>query len=162
MSEVLSASSHFSFPQTCADVLLDKAFNVRFWEGNGCNTFGKNTDAIKLRNWFSVGLFSFQCVSDAFQWRLMYFWFVLCLSELLPCVYVSYRTSPPYCCVDLYSLRTGEMVKSIQFKTPIYDLHCNKRYPGAISFFLFFTSNLRIICNIQISIYSSYLQCMYC
>ncbi|OCT94978.1 hypothetical protein XELAEV_18012662mg [Xenopus laevis] len=36
-------------------------------------------------------------------------------------------TSQPYCCVDLYSLRTGEMVKSIQFKTPIYDLHCNKR-----------------------------------
>ncbi|XP_063060938.1 breast carcinoma-amplified sequence 3 isoform X2 [Engraulis encrasicolus] len=36
-------------------------------------------------------------------------------------------TSPAYCCVDLYSLRTGEMVKSIQFKTPIYDLHCNKR-----------------------------------
>uniref|UniRef100_A0AAY5EMS0 BCAS3 microtubule associated cell migration factor n=2 Tax=Electrophorus electricus TaxID=8005 RepID=A0AAY5EMS0_ELEEL len=36
-------------------------------------------------------------------------------------------TSPPYCCVDLYSLRTGEMVKSIQFKTPIYDLYCNKR-----------------------------------
>ncbi|XP_069471179.1 BCAS3 microtubule associated cell migration factor isoform X3 [Ambystoma mexicanum] len=36
-------------------------------------------------------------------------------------------TSLPYCCVDLYSLRTGEMVKSIQFKTPIYDLHCNKR-----------------------------------
>uniref|UniRef100_A0A7N8YN24 BCAS3 microtubule associated cell migration factor n=1 Tax=Mastacembelus armatus TaxID=205130 RepID=A0A7N8YN24_9TELE len=35
-------------------------------------------------------------------------------------------TSPPYCCADLYSLRTGEMVKSIQFKTPIYDLHCNK------------------------------------
>ncbi|XP_045559690.1 BCAS3 microtubule associated cell migration factor isoform X4 [Salmo salar] len=35
-------------------------------------------------------------------------------------------TSPPYCCVDLYSLRTGEMVKSIQFKTPIYDLHCNR------------------------------------
>ncbi|XP_062887849.1 breast carcinoma-amplified sequence 3 isoform X5 [Mobula hypostoma] len=34
---------------------------------------------------------------------------------------------PPYCCVDLYSLRTGEMVKSIQFKTPIYELHCNKR-----------------------------------
>ncbi|XP_074079646.1 BCAS3 microtubule associated cell migration factor isoform X2 [Macrotis lagotis] len=36
-------------------------------------------------------------------------------------------TSPPYCCVDLHSLRTGEMVKSIQFKTPIYDLHCNKQ-----------------------------------
>ncbi|XP_041092447.1 breast carcinoma-amplified sequence 3 isoform X1 [Polyodon spathula] len=36
-------------------------------------------------------------------------------------------TSPPYCCTDLYSLRTGEMVKSIQFKTPIYDLHCNKQ-----------------------------------
>ncbi|XP_053563324.1 BCAS3 microtubule associated cell migration factor isoform X2 [Bombina bombina] len=36
-------------------------------------------------------------------------------------------TSQPYCCVDLYSLRTGEMVKSIQFKTPIYDLHCNAR-----------------------------------
>uniref|UniRef100_H9GME3 BCAS3 microtubule associated cell migration factor n=1 Tax=Anolis carolinensis TaxID=28377 RepID=H9GME3_ANOCA len=36
-------------------------------------------------------------------------------------------TSPPYCCVDLHSLRTGEMVKSVQFKTPIYDLHCNKR-----------------------------------
>uniref|UniRef100_A0A6I8N2B8 BCAS3 microtubule associated cell migration factor n=1 Tax=Ornithorhynchus anatinus TaxID=9258 RepID=A0A6I8N2B8_ORNAN len=36
-------------------------------------------------------------------------------------------TSPPFCCVDLHSLRTGEMVKSIQFKTPIYDLHCNKR-----------------------------------
>ncbi|KAM6946465.1 BCAS3 microtubule associated cell migration factor [Aplochiton taeniatus] len=36
-------------------------------------------------------------------------------------------TSPPFCCVDLYSLRTGEMVKSIQFKTPIYDLHCNER-----------------------------------
>ncbi|XP_058857320.1 BCAS3 microtubule associated cell migration factor isoform X5 [Acipenser ruthenus] len=36
-------------------------------------------------------------------------------------------TSPPYCCADLYSLRTGEMVKSIQFKTPIYDLHCNKQ-----------------------------------
>ncbi|XP_055022923.1 breast carcinoma-amplified sequence 3 [Boleophthalmus pectinirostris] len=35
-------------------------------------------------------------------------------------------TSPPYCCADLYSLRTGEMVKSIQFKTPIYDLYCNK------------------------------------
>ncbi|XP_027900631.1 BCAS3 microtubule associated cell migration factor isoform X3 [Xiphophorus couchianus] len=32
----------------------------------------------------------------------------------------------PYCCADLYSLRTGEMVKSIQFKTPIYELHCNK------------------------------------
>uniref|UniRef100_A0A8C7FKK9 BCAS3 microtubule associated cell migration factor n=1 Tax=Oncorhynchus kisutch TaxID=8019 RepID=A0A8C7FKK9_ONCKI len=40
----------------------------------------------------------------------------------------SLGTSPPYCCVDLYSLRTGEMVKSIQFKTPIYDLHCNKEY----------------------------------
>ncbi|XP_069827881.1 BCAS3 microtubule associated cell migration factor isoform X1 [Dendropsophus ebraccatus] len=39
----------------------------------------------------------------------------------------SCSTSQPYCCVDLYSLRTGEMVKSIQFKTPIYDLHCNKR-----------------------------------
>lgn len=38
-----------------------------------------------------------------------------------------FRTSPPYCCADLYSLRTGEMVKSIQFKTPIYDLHCNKQ-----------------------------------
>ncbi|KAG8451686.1 hypothetical protein GDO86_003757 [Hymenochirus boettgeri] len=36
-------------------------------------------------------------------------------------------TSQPYCCVDLYSLRMGDMVKSIQFKTPIYDLHCNKR-----------------------------------
>ncbi|XP_064206143.1 BCAS3 microtubule associated cell migration factor-like isoform X4 [Anguilla rostrata] len=36
-------------------------------------------------------------------------------------------TSPSFCCVDLYSLRTGEMVKSIQFKTPIYDLLCNKR-----------------------------------
>ncbi|XP_018604141.2 BCAS3 microtubule associated cell migration factor isoform X1 [Scleropages formosus] len=36
-------------------------------------------------------------------------------------------SSPPYCCTDLYSLRTGEMVKSIQFKTPIYDLQCNKR-----------------------------------
>ncbi|KAI1893384.1 hypothetical protein AGOR_G00123180 [Albula goreensis] len=36
-------------------------------------------------------------------------------------------TSPPYCCVDLYSLRTGEIVKSIQFKTPIYDLYCNLR-----------------------------------
>ncbi|XP_037533902.1 breast carcinoma-amplified sequence 3 [Nematolebias whitei] len=35
-------------------------------------------------------------------------------------------TSPPYCCADLYSLRTGEMVKSIQFKTPVNDLHCNK------------------------------------
>uniref|UniRef100_A0A8C6L479 BCAS3 microtubule associated cell migration factor n=1 Tax=Nothobranchius furzeri TaxID=105023 RepID=A0A8C6L479_NOTFU len=35
-------------------------------------------------------------------------------------------TSPPYCCADLYSLRTGEMVKSIQFKTSVYDLHCNK------------------------------------
>uniref|UniRef100_H3DA75 BCAS3 WD40 domain-containing protein n=1 Tax=Tetraodon nigroviridis TaxID=99883 RepID=H3DA75_TETNG len=34
--------------------------------------------------------------------------------------------NPPYSCADLYSLRTGEMVKSIQFKTPIYDLHCNK------------------------------------
>uniref|UniRef100_A0A0F7ZCW8 BCAS3 microtubule associated cell migration factor n=2 Tax=Crotalinae TaxID=8710 RepID=A0A0F7ZCW8_CROAD len=36
-------------------------------------------------------------------------------------------TSPPYCCVDLHSLRTGEVVKSVQFKTPIYDLHCNGR-----------------------------------
>ncbi|XP_056139014.1 breast carcinoma-amplified sequence 3 isoform X1 [Lampris incognitus] len=36
-------------------------------------------------------------------------------------------TSPPYSCADLYSLRTGEMVKSIQFKTPIYELHCNKQ-----------------------------------
>ncbi|KAM6465020.1 BCAS3 microtubule associated cell migration factor isoform 2-T2 [Liasis olivaceus] len=36
-------------------------------------------------------------------------------------------TSPPYCCVDLHSLRTGEIVKSVQFKTPIYDLHCNRR-----------------------------------
>ncbi|XP_036392497.1 breast carcinoma-amplified sequence 3 isoform X3 [Megalops cyprinoides] len=35
-------------------------------------------------------------------------------------------SGPPYCCVDLYSLRSGEMVKSIQFKTPIYDLHCNQ------------------------------------
>ncbi|XP_051934835.1 breast carcinoma-amplified sequence 3 isoform X2 [Hippocampus zosterae] len=35
-------------------------------------------------------------------------------------------TSPPYCCADLYSLRTGELVKSIQFKTQIYDLHCNE------------------------------------
>uniref|UniRef100_A0A4W4GTK0 BCAS3 microtubule associated cell migration factor n=1 Tax=Electrophorus electricus TaxID=8005 RepID=A0A4W4GTK0_ELEEL len=41
--------------------------------------------------------------------------------------FVHCLTSPPYCCVDLYSLRTGEMVKSIQFKTPIYDLYCNKR-----------------------------------
>ncbi|XP_072263334.1 BCAS3 microtubule associated cell migration factor [Pyxicephalus adspersus] len=39
----------------------------------------------------------------------------------------SCSTSQPFCCVDLYSLRTGEMVKSIQFKTPIYDLHCNQR-----------------------------------
>lgn len=39
-----------------------------------------------------------------------------------------FRANPPYSCVDLYSLRTGEMVKSIQFKTPIYDLHCNKQY----------------------------------
>ncbi|KAM3934158.1 BCAS3 microtubule associated cell migration factor isoform 2-T3 [Leptodactylus fuscus] len=39
----------------------------------------------------------------------------------------SCSTSQQFCCVDLYSLRTGEMVKSIQFKTPIYDLHCNKR-----------------------------------
>ncbi|XP_075709116.1 BCAS3 microtubule associated cell migration factor isoform X4 [Rhinoderma darwinii] len=38
----------------------------------------------------------------------------------------SCSTSQPFCCVDLYSLRTGEIVKSIQFKTPIYDLHCNK------------------------------------
>ncbi|XP_061074022.1 BCAS3 microtubule associated cell migration factor-like isoform X2 [Conger conger] len=36
-------------------------------------------------------------------------------------------TSLPFCCVDLYSLRSGEMVKSIQFKTPIYDLYCNQR-----------------------------------
>ncbi|XP_064157416.1 BCAS3 microtubule associated cell migration factor-like isoform X2 [Anguilla rostrata] len=36
-------------------------------------------------------------------------------------------TSLPYCCVDLYSLRSGEMAKSIQFKTPIYDLSCNQR-----------------------------------
>ncbi|KAI1903653.1 hypothetical protein AGOR_G00029420 [Albula goreensis] len=43
-------------------------------------------------------------------------------------------TSPSYCCVDLYSLRTGEMVKSIQFKTPIYDLHCNKRNSMTVSF----------------------------
>ncbi|XP_057695596.1 breast carcinoma-amplified sequence 3 isoform X4 [Corythoichthys intestinalis] len=35
-------------------------------------------------------------------------------------------TSLPYCCTDLYSLRTGELVKSIQFKTQIYDLHCNE------------------------------------
>ncbi|KAJ8280943.1 hypothetical protein GJAV_G00061330 [Gymnothorax javanicus] len=35
-------------------------------------------------------------------------------------------TSLPYCCVDLYSLRSGEMVKSIQFKTSIYDLYCNQ------------------------------------
>ncbi|XP_028321108.1 BCAS3 microtubule associated cell migration factor isoform X1 [Gouania willdenowi] len=39
---------------------------------------------------------------------------------------VSSGSSPAYFCADLYSLRTGEMVKSIQFKTPIYDLHCNK------------------------------------
>ncbi|XP_040280622.1 breast carcinoma-amplified sequence 3 isoform X2 [Bufo bufo] len=39
----------------------------------------------------------------------------------------SCSTSQPFCCVDLYSLRTGEMVKSIQFKTPIYDLYCNRR-----------------------------------
>lgn len=42
---------------------------------------------------------------------------------LAPC-----RANPPYSCADLYSLRSGEMVKSIQFKTPIYDLHCNKQY----------------------------------
>ncbi|XP_043910481.1 BCAS3 microtubule associated cell migration factor [Protopterus annectens] len=39
----------------------------------------------------------------------------------------SSSTSTPYCCVELYSIRTGEMVKSIQFKTSIYDLHCNER-----------------------------------
>uniref|UniRef100_A0A8D3AX83 BCAS3 microtubule associated cell migration factor n=1 Tax=Scophthalmus maximus TaxID=52904 RepID=A0A8D3AX83_SCOMX len=48
------------------------------------------------------------------------------ISEYLTCTIILTLTSPPYCCVDLYSLRTGEMVKSIQFKTPIYDLHCNK------------------------------------
>uniref|UniRef100_A0A8D0ATP6 BCAS3 microtubule associated cell migration factor n=2 Tax=Sander lucioperca TaxID=283035 RepID=A0A8D0ATP6_SANLU len=46
-------------------------------------------------------------------------------AHILPAPHIS-ETSPPYCCADLYSLRTGEMVKSIQFKTPIYDLHCNK------------------------------------
>ncbi|XP_037124300.1 breast carcinoma-amplified sequence 3 isoform X9 [Syngnathus acus] len=35
-------------------------------------------------------------------------------------------TSPPYCCADLYSLSTGELVKSIQFKTQIHDLLCNE------------------------------------
>uniref|UniRef100_A0A8D0DEW2 BCAS3 microtubule associated cell migration factor n=1 Tax=Sander lucioperca TaxID=283035 RepID=A0A8D0DEW2_SANLU len=49
-------------------------------------------------------------------------------AHILPAPHISeyLQTSPPYCCADLYSLRTGEMVKSIQFKTPIYDLHCNK------------------------------------
>uniref|UniRef100_A0AAY4DWR1 BCAS3 microtubule associated cell migration factor n=1 Tax=Denticeps clupeoides TaxID=299321 RepID=A0AAY4DWR1_9TELE len=51
--------------------------------------------------------------------------FLLLIYYLFVCM--SCRTSTPYCCVDLYSLRTGEMVKSIQFKTPIYDLHCNTR-----------------------------------
>lgn len=62
------------------------------------------------------------------------------------------RTSPPYCCVDLYSLRTGEMVKSIQFKTPIYDLHCNKRYAvSTIDVFCF-----RLVRNVQIRICFTY------
>lgn len=62
----------------------------------------------------------------------LYVWvfvFVCVLTRPFFCLFCFfYRTSPAYCCVDLYSLRTGEMVKSIQFKTPIYDLHCNKRY----------------------------------
>lgn len=52
----------------------------------------------------------------------------VCCPEVLSVLSLLFRTSPPYCCADLYSLRTGEMVKSIQFKTPIYDLHCNKQY----------------------------------
>lgn len=61
-------------------------------------------------------------------------WSLLTATEGLHTVFTDwlytflFRTSPPYCCADLYSLRTGEMVKSIQFKTPIYDLHCNKQY----------------------------------
>uniref|UniRef100_A0AAQ5YF60 BCAS3 microtubule associated cell migration factor n=1 Tax=Amphiprion ocellaris TaxID=80972 RepID=A0AAQ5YF60_AMPOC len=55
------------------------------------------------------------------------YWTREAFEELTMCIYFPvFRTSPPYCCADLYSLRTGEMVKSIQFKTPIYDIHCNK------------------------------------
>uniref|UniRef100_A0A8C2JE69 BCAS3 microtubule associated cell migration factor n=1 Tax=Cyprinus carpio TaxID=7962 RepID=A0A8C2JE69_CYPCA len=59
-------------------------------------------------------------------------------------------TSPPYCCVDLYSLRTGEMVKSIQFKTPIYDLHCNKRCI-CTNFFSFILPCNHFKCSINLS-----------
>ncbi|XP_049581677.1 BCAS3 microtubule associated cell migration factor isoform X2 [Syngnathus scovelli] len=41
-------------------------------------------------------------------------------------------TSPPYCCADLYSLSTGELVKSIQFKTQIHDLLCNEHILAVI------------------------------
>lgn len=34
---------------------------------------------------------------------------------------------PLYCSVSLVSLRTGEQVHSISFKTPVCDLHCNER-----------------------------------
>lgn len=51
------------------------------------------------------------------------------------------------------------MVKSIQFKTPIYDLHCNKRYSvGAIyNFQLNFYFCVGGVCNVEIKICSSYL-----
>lgn len=48
------------------------------------------------------------------------------------------------------------MVKSIQFKTPIYDLHCNKRYPDDTVYGSPFIP-YRIVYNVQLKIYSNYL-----
>uniref|UniRef100_A0A3Q2EG99 BCAS3 WD40 domain-containing protein n=1 Tax=Cyprinodon variegatus TaxID=28743 RepID=A0A3Q2EG99_CYPVA len=70
---------------------------------------------------FTAGLYSWTKASflSGFLWSLTLLLKIFEYNHLK-------MTSPPYCCADLYSLRTGEMVKSIQFKSPIYDLHCNK------------------------------------
>uniref|UniRef100_S4RTY9 Uncharacterized protein n=1 Tax=Petromyzon marinus TaxID=7757 RepID=S4RTY9_PETMA len=46
---------------------------------------------------------------------------------LATCDGASSTGSQPYCGVEVRSLRTGEVVKSIQFKTPIFNLHANHR-----------------------------------
>ncbi|CAG06512.1 unnamed protein product [Tetraodon nigroviridis] len=79
----------------------------------------KSTGSSGLPEWLQIPAGPEQ----ALMWPLdFWFTFVKRFAQILS----ARGANPPYSCADLYSLRTGEMVKSIQFKTPIYDLHCNK------------------------------------
>uniref|UniRef100_UPI00358F517D BCAS3 microtubule associated cell migration factor isoform X1 n=1 Tax=Myxine glutinosa TaxID=7769 RepID=UPI00358F517D len=46
---------------------------------------------------------------------------------LATCDSISSSVGQAYCAVDVRSLRTGDVVKSIQFKTPIFDILANQR-----------------------------------